>query len=334
MEDHYSPEQIHAILYNGDNLKCSLRYIQKLCLLLHDNDFRENYLLGGPKQSGRPYSQSYFQRLLIRNHCLENKTVRLCKMYQDYCRMFYPQFDNANFENMHPQILSLSTFKRTIKRGKITRKVMERRNINQNPIQGLHFLEAIEHINPIYFVDCDETKQDRESRQLKYGFAPEGDVCTKDQIVINNAAYSTIAAVTPFGFMGWSIHEGNIDHQDFINFLHNELAPHILPHHHIVLDNATIHHFPATRIALEEIFNGNYWYSAPYSPHLKPIEPCFALGKEWIREHEDEAALDPVGTINRAFGLFQVGGERAYSVRGHWNGYFSNYEGYLENINA
>ena len=184
-------------------------------------------------------------------------------------------------------------------------------------------------------IDIDETKQDQQSRELKFGFAPEGEVCIKDQIIINNTAYSTIAAVTPMGFMAWRIFEGNIDHIEFISFLIEDISPHILPHHHVVLDNATIHHAQETRIALEEIFVGNYCYSARYSPHLKPIEPCFALVKEWIRNHEDEATLDPVGTINEAFAmLFAIGGERANSVRGHWNGYFANYAAFLEDLNA
>lgn len=89
-------------------------------------------------------------------------------------------------------------------------------------------------------------------------------------------------------------------------------------------------------MSLEEIFGGNYWFSAPYSPHLKPIEPCFALVKEWIRNHEDEATMDPIGTIiSRAFTVFSIGGERADSIRGHWNGYFAtNYAFFLKNVNA
>jgi hypothetical protein len=51
----------------------------------------------------------------------------------------------------------------------------------------------------------------------------------------------------------------------------------------------TIHRAPERTISLEEIFGGSYWFSAPYSPHLKPIEPFFLryLVKEWIRNHED-----------------------------------------------
>ena len=159
-------------------------------------------------------------------------------------------------------------------------------------------MEAIEHYNPIYFIDIDETKQDRESQELKYGYSPKGENCIKDQILITNTPYSTISAVTSFRFLAWRIHEGNIDHEAFTAFMVEDVAPHILPENHLVLDNAT----------------------------------CFALVKEWIRDHEDEATLDPVATFNRAFIMFQVGGERAGSIRGHWNGYFHNYEGYLANM--
>ena len=50
--------------------------------------------------------------------------------------------------------------------------------------------------------------------------------------------------------------------------------------------------------------------------------------------HEDEATMDPIGTISHAFTVFSIGGERADSIRGHWNGYFANYEYFLENVNA
>ena len=91
-------------------------------------------------------------------------------------------------------------FGRTLKWQHISRKIIERRNINQNPVEGLEFLDSIANINPIFMIDIDETKQDRYSRELKFGYAPEGEVCIKDQIIINKTAYSTITAVvTPMG---------------------------------------------------------------------------------------------------------------------------------------
>ena len=52
----------------------------------------------------------------------------------------------------------------------------------------------------------------------------------------------------------------------------------------------------------------HYYFLPVYSPHLNPIEPCFALVKEWIRHREIEALADPVAFIKLAFGQFAVGG--------------------------
>ena len=156
----------------------------------------------------------------------------------------------------------------------------------------------------------------------------------KEQIVINGVAYSTIAAVSPLGFLCWRIYDGNIGQEEFIEFINVSLAPFIIPDHVVVLDNASIHHALATRVVLELALHGNFFYSARYSPHLKPMEPCFALVKNWIRDHEDEAVLNPLAYINQTFNLFAIGGERAQTIRGHWNGYFSNYAGFLEQLNA
>ena len=44
-----------------------------------------------------------------------------------------------------------------------------------------------------------------------------------------------------------------------------------------------------------------YWYAAPYSPDLKPVERLFAEVKDILRDIEDEAALDLIGTISSVF---------------------------------
>ena len=102
------------------------------------------------------------------------------------------------------------------------------------------------------------------------------------------------------------------------------------PGQYCILDNATIHHALASRLMLEDVFNNLYYFCPPYSPHLKPIEPCFALVKEWIRKHENEALLNPVEYINKAFQLHAVGGANADAVRGHWRLYFANHQAFLD----
>ena len=81
--------------------------------------------------------------------------------------------------------------------------------------------------------------------------------------------------------------------------------------------------FGTWRVTLQRISHGNYCFSPPYSPHLKPIEKCFALVKSYIKEHEDEALLHPFAFIQHTFSLFAVDGARAGSVKGHWQGYFA-----------
>ena len=75
-----------------------------------------------------------------------------------------------------------------------------------------------------------------------------------------------------------------------------------------VFDNARIHHTLASRLMLEDVFDHQYYFLPMYSPQLNPIEPCFALVKEWIRHREIEALADPVAFIKLAFGQFAVGG--------------------------
>ena len=94
--------------------------------------------------------------------------------------------------------------------------------------------------------------------------------------------------------------------------------------------NARIHHVLRSRITLEDVFHGMYRFVPPYSPNLKPIEPCFALVKNWLRQHENEALLNPVVYINRAFDIHSIGGERAASVMGHWRLYFENHQYFLD----
>ena len=142
LEDNYSVKDIFAASYNSNPALCSLQYLMRLCNDLRTATFRETYLIGGPKSTGRPLSLSYFNRLLIRQSVMSNKTRRLCQMYRDYCDMFYPDNDAEDdvVENNDNHRLSLSTFHRTfLQRQHISRKKIERRNINQNPIEGLDF---------------------------------------------------------------------------------------------------------------------------------------------------------------------------------------------------
>lgn len=100
----------------------------------------------------------------------------------------------------------------------------------------------------------------------------------------------------------------------FSNFV-RRLRRHLVNGATGLLDNAQTHHTIEARNDLEEAFDGNYYFVPPYSPHLKPIEKGFKLVKEYLKQiNEDEALLNPINFINRAFTLFSIGGERNISI--------------------
>ena len=119
----------------------------------------------------------------------------------------------------------------------------------------------------------------------------------------------------------------------FTSFIENTLRSYILEQTVGILDNARTHHTLNARDMLENIFNGNYYYSPPYSPNLKPIEKGFKQVKEWIRDHENEALRNPVEYINRAFHLFSIQGERSATVFNFWRDYYTLYNNYNLRMN-
>jgi hypothetical protein len=110
------------------------------------------------------------------------------------------------------------------------------------------------------------------------------------------------------------------------------LALRIFPHQFAIIDNAAIHKTIEARIRLEDVFNGNYRFCAPYSPHLKPIEKAFKLVKEeisYLEINNFEACNHPVRLINNAFLLYHIDGPKAGSIRGCFNDYFALHENFL-----
>ena len=186
------------------------------------------------------------------------------------------------------------------------------------------------HIDPEDLIDIDGCSQGKEDYFCRYGYSPRGKECVVNQIVVLGKSYNTMAAVTPGGFLCWQIFDIPVTGDLFSNFVTNHLSLFVNLHQTAILDNATVHKNPEARIALDRCFHGAYFYCALYSPHLKPIEKCFALVKAYIRQNEIEATLNPVAFINSAFALFAIGGPRATSIRGHWNDYFGIYASHLE----
>ena len=274
--------EIFAELFNNNFEKISFSYLHKLCCHIRtSNDFSESYILGPYFKPGRKSHLSVEERMLVIDIALENPTWTEAVVRKYFIESFYA---NQNINH-----LSLSTVHRIINKADITRKVTERRHILRDDVQGLEYLQRIAHENPYNLIDIDEVSSNPDSFQTRYGRSYIGERCIVRQIVIGTRSFSTIAAMTPFGFLCWQIFEGIIRAEHFCLFLDNVLQPYLTINNWCLLDNAAQHHTEDTRAVLERVMRGQYYYAPPYSPHLKPVERGFQLIKEWVRAHEIQA---------------------------------------------
>ena len=219
-------------------------------------------------------------------------------------------------------------FSRVLKRAKITRKVLERSHYLRCPIKRLAYLNNCAPFHFTRFVDIDETLSTWKEFLQKYGYAPKGEVALKTQYQINGQHYSSICAYSAMGVLAFRVVEDYIDGDVIQSFLENEVAFAVQPGMICLLDNAAIHHTPVVRGTVHSVFDGMYLYAAPYSPDLKPVERLFAEVKDILRDMEDEAVLDPIGTISSVFELCRPGQPKALMARNHFRMYRDNHNQY------
>jgi len=302
----------------------SIRRLVCLSFYLRRNSFRLAYLDGPQWKSGRKRILSCEALEIIKDMACAKKKFILSNLKSEFDLFYFNQLA------LYPdQSGSRTTFFRAMQRGGISRKVMERRHMFCDDVKGLEYVEFMALYDPSLVVDIDEMKQAPEDFLCKYGWSPIGEECIKQKILIGTRSFCVIAAYTPDGFLCWETYEMNVTAFEFNHFLETRVAPLLAPDNFLILDNAATHHTDEVRIVLQQITHGNYRFSPPYSPHLKPIEKGFALIKAYIKQNEDEALLRPVAFINQAFALHGIGGARASSAKGHWSGYFGAREVFL-----
>jgi len=302
-----SPIEIYNELFYGRNV--TLQRIQTLCSHI-DREYEifghnELYLVGSQHHGGRPKALDAFHRNFLANMLQSGQYSTVKDIYADFVATLYPPPHN---NHLSP---SYTTIYRAIHELNYTNKVVERRNIQQNPVERFNYLNKIKYIHPLNLIDVDETACSPDHFKEKYGWAPIGDKCMKMQIQIGNRHFTTVAAYSCSGFIKWKIFEHGYTHGDFIQFL-NELQPLIVPGNCLIVDNAAVHKTVDALHTLNVVSGSMYVFSPVYSPDLKPIERGFANIKRWIRKRENSAMRDPIGYINRAFELYSVTGTRGY----------------------
>ena len=322
--------QIYEDIFQGNvSSGITFKYLDALCKrLVSDAVFREHYLSGPQKTTGRPRTNDAHARNFILDIVVEKKNFKIRKLRSHFNTYYHGSLPG----DPSPIGSSKSTLLRVIHRADFSRKVMERSHFLRNDLDGVDYLHRIQHIDPLDLIDIDETASSPQSFLDRYGWAPTGQECVKLQITIGSKSFSTIAALSPLGYLAWEIFEGSITHAEFSSFLTNNLRLPLTNTSFGILDNASIHR--ASRLALQETFGEEYQFCPQYSPNLKPIETCFAMVKEDIRNHDDGGTLrlSPQQLIHNAFLKFSVGQEKARAVYHHWDAYFNNHANYLEEI--
>ena len=329
----YSAEWIlkHCFAPDPNNMQnITLKYLKSLCNKLSSSpEFAQDYLLGAKayRKSGRPLKISLLQEGIIMDLLKNHKRIQLKSLRKLYYEFYYGV---QNPENLNLRI-STQSVSQVIKRANWTMKESEYRHVNYDINAANAFLVRVAHIDPMSWVDIDESGSEADCFGTGKGYAPVGEKFMRTQFVVRGKHHTIIAAATPLGFLSHRIFLEGVNDQAFIEFM-DSLVPLISPEQVGLLDNAAIHRTEDTRVTLEAAFHGNYHFCSPYSPHLKPVEKCFSLVKRYISYLESSTPYDfadTVGLIHNAFMQFRIGGPQADSIMGNWNDYFVLHNHYL-----
>jgi len=175
-----------------------------------NKSWKDGYLAGPNKQTGRKRILTDFQQRYLLTMVKNKPNICLNDLRYQFIAQFFPN----NQENH--RFVSLSTISRTIRRADYTKKVLERRHINQNPVLRMEYMDNMKYIDPLRIIDVDETLSTEKELRRRYGYAPRGERAVMTQIHIDNKHYSVIAAYSPNGFICWDIVEGSFTAECFI----------------------------------------------------------------------------------------------------------------------
>ena len=322
-----SAEDVLAALFFGDPTQCSLDHLKRIASMCRRNSaaaliWRENEALrrGRPRKL-RPADARVVLQLL------EVKRTRYLRKLRDIVNR--DRFgDEAAAEGV-----SLSTIRRTLLRLNQTRKVVERRHMQLCDADRLRMYMRIQHVPVPLITDTDEMSARPNQFFARLGWAERGRDAIYRQIAIAGHNYSVLATYTPFGWLCWKVFvDETINSAKFVDYMENTLQPLLRAGAYGLLDNARIHKTPEALASIEIVFDGKYVFSAPYANMDKPVELGFANVKLFLRDHEDEAVVQPLHWINQAFLKYSIHGDSGLVAYNHFASYTRNHEYYLNNL--
>jgi transposase len=95
--------------------------------------------------------------------------------------------------------------------------------------------------------------------------------------------FSTIAALTVHGMLGFASFEGATDTDTFLAFVRDGLVPNLKPGQVVVLDNLPAHKSPKIDRLIESV-GARVMRLPPYSPDYNPIEMAISKIKSILRK--------------------------------------------------
>ncbi len=80
------------------------------------------------------------------------------------------QYMELWFDDIDASMISESLVYRTFKRERLSHRILETRNMLQNPQQQMEFLDGIRHVDPARIIDIDGMAQSRKDFIARYGW--------------------------------------------------------------------------------------------------------------------------------------------------------------------
>ena len=195
-----------------------------------------------------------------------------------------------------------ATVGNTLRRMNYTRKVIDRRAMEIDPIKVQIFLNSIAELDVtdnVYWLD--ECHFNLRSGNRRYGYATRGDRAVQAQPFQRGIKYSVVGAIGFQHRMAAAIYVNAINAIRLEEFLDNELIPHIEEGSTLIMDNVAFHRSPMIRELIEDN-NLHVIFLPPYCPQYNPIEYVFNKLKAYCKANFNRYLIDQVDIIRRAWG--------------------------------
>jgi transposase len=202
---------------------------------------------------------------------------------------------------------SLSTICRAINHDLgLPRKRLQAKAIERSILDRLEYWQRLSlfYTDSSQLVFIDETSKDARDCRRYFGRAARGEIASAYLPGGRGTRYSVLAFLDETGFIDWGCITGTFTREVFHKVIMERLIPVLNPYPYprsiVILDNASIHHYPEFYIAVRS--QGACVINLPtYSPDYNPIEIAFNLIKSYITSHNVEYLRDPLTVLNDAF---------------------------------